>query len=215
VSETARSGKRSANRQAIEADILKTAEEVFARYGFHGATTAMIAEAAGLPKSNLHYYFNTKEILYLKVLENILELWLGAADELDTSMEPAAALEHYIRSKLDYSRDRPHASKVWANEIINGAPFIDRQLRARLRPWVASKSTVLRRWVQEGRIDPISPEHLLFLIWSATQHYADFERQIAIVLDKDKLTPADFSRAADQVVQIVLKGIGLRPSQGL
>lgn len=210
MSETARSGKRSANRQAIEADILKTAEEIFARYGFHGATTAMIAEAAGLPKSNLHYYFNTKEILYLKVLENILELWLGAADELDTSMEPAAALEHYIRSKLDYSRDRPHASKVWANEIINGAPFIDAQLRARLRPWVASKAAVLRRWADEGRIDPISPEHLLFLIWSATQHYADFERQIAIVLDKDKLTPADFTLAADQVVQMVLKGIGLR-----
>lgn len=210
MSETARSGKRSANRQAIEADILKTAEEIFARYGFHGATTAMIAEAAGLPKSNLHYYFNTKEILYLKVLENILELWLGAADELDTSMEPAAALEHYIRSKLDYSRDRPHASKVWANEIINGVPFIETQLRARLRPWVASKAIVLRRWADEGRIDPISPEHLLFLIWSATQHYADFERQIAIVLDKDKLAPADFNQAADQVVQIVLKGIGLR-----
>jgi len=193
-----------------EARILEAAEQVFADYGFHGATTAMIAGRAGIPKPNLHYYFNTKEDLYVTVLENILGLWLGAADVLNGELPPDRAIEAYIREKMAYSRTRPLASKVFANEIINGAPQLMPVLRGPLRATVERKSQVIRRWIAAGLIDPIEPEHLFFTIWATTQTYADFGAQTAAVLGKPALDDADFEAAADFVCQVILKGIGAR-----
>ncbi len=201
--------RRGRARMYDERTILAAAEEVFATYGFRGATTAMIAERAGVPKSNLHYYFSTKEALYLRVLEDILEAWLSAATAFDSAAEPRTALEDYIRAKMDYSRLRPHASKVWANEILNGAPHIRSHLETRLADWVADKSAAIERWVASGALPPVDPRHLLFLIWAATQHYADFEAQVRVLLGKDRLEPQDYRAAADFLTKIVLDGLRL------
>lgn len=194
-------------RQRNERGILAVAEEVFATYGFHGATTARIAERAGIPKANLHYYFPTKEALYLRVLDDILEDWLGAASSFSSEAPPREALAGYIRAKMEHSRLRPHASKVWANEIINGAPHIRERLETRLNAWVDEKSATIEAWAAAGQIAPVDPRHLLFAIWSATQHYADFGAQVAIVLRKPELGPADFDTAAEFLVELVLRGL--------
>ena len=202
--EPGRIGKRNRAR------ILQAAEALFAERGFSGATMAAIAARAGLPKANLHYYFGTKQALYRAVLDAIMALWLEAFGEITAESDPAEALAGYIRAKIAYSRDRPLASRIFAGEIIRGAPVVEDFLASELRHWVEQKSDVLRRWAEAGRIDPIEPAHLFFLIWAATQTYADFAAQIGAVLGRSPLTDQDFETATQTVTRIVLKGCGIR-----
>ncbi len=196
-------------RRRNRARILAAAEELFAKRGYAGATTAAIAAQAGLPKANLHYYFGTKQALYRAVIDGIMDLWLKAFGEITEESDPAEALAGYIRAKIAYSRDRPLASRIFAGEIIRGAPVVEDFLASELRHWVEQKSEVLRRWAEAGRIDPIEPAHLFFLIWAATQTYADFATQISAVLGRAPLTDQDFEVATETVTRIVLKGCGI------
>lgn len=196
-------------RRANEALLLDAAEAVFAEMGFAGASTAAIAARAGLPKANLHYYFGTKEAIYRAVLDRILKLWLAAFDPSAAGDDPAEVLEAYIRAKIAHSRAHPLASRVFAGEMLRGAPVIRGFLSSELRPWVERQAAVMRRWIAEGRMDPVDPLHLLFMIWAATQTYADFDVQIRVVTGRHRQTRADFETAADQIVRVVLKGCGL------
>jgi TetR/AcrR family transcriptional regulator len=209
---TSSKGIRQISRASIEARILAAAESVFAETGFSGATTSEIAKRAGVPKANLHYYFKTKTELYRQVLQAILDLWLGTGDQIKPDSDPAEALSHYIAAKIDLARERPLASRVFANEIIHGAPQIGDFLQGELRDWVDRKSVVIDGWIAAGKMKRVDPQHLFFMIWANTQTYADFAVQIAAVLDKDSLTPEDFSAATRQVTDIVLGGCGLKQS---
>ncbi len=195
--------RRSRIRERNEETILKAAEIVFAQRGFGAATTAEIAKASDIPKANLHYYFNTKEDLYTRVLENILETWLNAAEDFDENHEPAEALETYIRTKVELSRTRPHASKIFAKEIISGAPFLYDHLSKDINPWIAQKTKIFQGWVDAGKVAPVDVRHLFFLIWSMTQTYADFSTQMGIVLQKEKLEKSDFETAGDMIIKMV------------
>ena len=196
-------------RQANESLILEAAERVFAGAGFSGATMAAIAEASGLPKANLHYYFVNKQDLYLAVLARTLRDWMAPTHVNTTEADPATALGDYIRDKMRLSQQRPHASKVFANELLHGAPVLQTLLETELRDLVLAKAAVLDGWVAQGRMAPVNTVHLFFTIWSATQTYADFEVQIASVLGRSALTPKDYAQATEHVVSLILRGCGL------
>jgi TetR/AcrR family transcriptional regulator len=197
-------------RLANEARILKAAEEVFATAGFAGARTAAIAQRAGVPKANLHYYFGTKEALYRRLLETILEVWLGMGDSIRPEADPAQAFAAYIAAKVEHSRRRPYASKVFANELLHGAPQLRAYFRHALRRWVAAKAKVIEGWVAAGRMAPIETRHLFFVIWAMTQTYADFDVQVAAVLGRKRLAARDYQAATALITRLVLRGAGLQ-----
>jgi TetR/AcrR family transcriptional regulator len=198
--------RRGRKRKDNEARILKAAEEVFATAGFSGARTAAIARRAGVPKANLHYYFGTKEALYRRVLENILEVWLQMGDSIRAEAEPAAALAAYVAAKVEHSRRRPFASKVFANELLHGAPQIRGYLRHELKRWVEAKTAVIDGWVAAGRLAQVPAKHLFFLIWAMTQTYADFDVQVAAVLGRARVAPGDYQDATALITRLILKG---------
>jgi len=190
--------------------ILAAAEEVFATQGYRGATTAAIAKKAGLPKANVHYYFGTKEALYAAVLDDILGLWLGELDRITEQSDPATALADYIRAKIRHSRERPLASKVYANEMIRGARHTGDFLKNELRNLVKEKAAVLQAWADAGKIEAVDPVHLFSIIWAATQHYADFDVQVGALLGRRQLAAKDYDEAAEMIVRMVLRSCGLR-----
>ncbi|WP_210542874.1 TetR/AcrR family transcriptional regulator [Rhodoferax sp. PAMC 29310] len=196
-------------RQANEILILTAAERVFAGAGFGGATMAAIAEASGLPKANLHYYFGSKQDLYRAVLARTLEDWLLPLHAITPKADPAQAIEQYIRAKMDLSAKRPHASKVFANELLHGAPVVKTLLMTELRDMVKAKAAVIDGWVASGRMAHVDATHLLFSIWAATQTYADFDVQVSAVLGVESLQEAHYARATDHVVALMLRGCGL------
>lgn len=201
-------------RQANAALILAAAERVFAGAGFGGATMAAIAEAAGLPKANLHYYFGSKKELYRAVLDRTLQSWLAPAHGIEPGADPATALAAYIADKMRQGRERPHASRVFANELLHGGGEIHDLLSTTLHQLVQEKAAVIDHWVAQGRMAPVDSTHLFFTLWSATQTYADFEVQVCAVLGRTELTDADHRRATRHVVNLILRGCGLTPPEG-
>lgn len=166
------------NRQTI----LEAALEVFSQYGFRGATLDQIAEVAGLSKPNLLYYFPSKEAIHVTLLSGLMDSWLAPLRELDPGGDPVAEIMGYVHRKLDLSRDYPRESRLFANEILQGAPRMMGALTGELKTLVDEKAAVLGRWAAEGRIADLPPHHLIFSIWALTQHYADFDVQVRAVL---------------------------------
>jgi TetR/AcrR family transcriptional regulator len=196
-------------RQANERLILAAAESIFARAGFSGATMAAIAQASGLPKANLHYYFGSKEALYRTVLARILNDWLVPTHGITMDADPRTALEQYIRAKMALSAQRPDGSKVFANELLHGAPVVKELLATELRKLVQGKAAVVQAWVDTGRMAPVDGTHLFFTIWAATQTYADFDVQVTAVLGRKNLSTKEHARATEHVVSLILRGCGL------
>lgn len=164
------------------AAILEAGLTVFSEAGFRGATLDRIAAEAGLSKPNLLYYFPSKEAIYEALLHGLLETWLDPLRALDPKGEPVAEILAYVSRKLEMARDFPRESRLFANEILSGAPQMLPVLQGELRELVDDTAVVLDRWVEEGRLAPVDPRHLLFSIWAQTQHYADFDTQVQAVL---------------------------------
>ncbi len=180
MSPTARPRSRiqQRNRQLI----LDAALEVFSLHGFRGATLDQIAEVAGLSKPNLLYYFPSKEAVHRALLTALLDTWLDPLKAMDPGGEPVAEVLAYVRRKLDLARDFPRESRLFAGEIIQGAPRLREVIEGDLRRLVDEKAAVLSGWMEAGRIARVDPVHLIFSIWALTQHYADFDAQVRMVL---------------------------------
>ena len=194
-------------REGNERAILAAAESAFAEHGFGGATMAEIAARAGVPKPNVHYYFPTKAKLYRAVIEQVLTAWLDAAHSFDTSDDPAEALTAYIEAKMDLSREMPLSSRIWASEIMRGAPVIQDFLDTTLTQWVRSREAVVRKWIAAGKLKPIEPKVLFYMIWATTQHYANAAHEIATLEKGRPLDDDAFERAKRQVVMTILGGV--------
>ncbi len=196
-------------RRANEALILEAAEKIFAVNGYKGAATADIAREAGIPKANLYYYFKTKSNLYREVLRQFLDDWMAAASTFDIYHEPEEALRTYVTAKMEYSRQRPFGSRVWAREIMSDAAVLDDFLSTILKTWLNERVRTIRRWAREEKIKPVDPHALMYMIWAITQHYADFERQIIILNGGKELSGRRYRQRTDEVVKLVLGSVGL------
>ncbi len=204
--------RQPAGRADLEDSILKAAEAEFAEKGFEGSTTSAIAARAGLPKANLHYYVATKEALYRRVVEGVLAAWLDAARSFDESASAEAALKRYIEGKMDLARERPLGSRIFAREVMRGAPVIQDFLDTTLTGWVRQRGAAVERWIADGQIRPLDPKILFFMIWATTQHYADFAHQIAALNGGEGLDDAAFAAAKRQVVETLLRGVVVTPT---
>jgi TetR/AcrR family transcriptional regulator len=199
--------KRTRIQQENERKILDAGLEVFSTYGFRGATVDQIAFLAGMTKPNLLYYFRRKEDIYLAVLNRTLNMWLTPLEALDADGDPATEITAYIDRKIEMARDNPKASRLFAMEIMQGAPVLWEVLAGRLKRLVDEKATVIDRWIAEGRLAPLNPYHLIFMIWATTQHYADFETQIRAILSGRADDPAHFDMARQTLEQVFLNGV--------
>ncbi|MGI9395989.1 MAG: TetR family transcriptional regulator C-terminal domain-containing protein, partial [Paracoccaceae bacterium] len=173
----------------------------------------MIADQAGLPKANLHYYFDSKEKLYRCVVEKIFEIWLQAASSFENSDEPKEALKLYIYEKMQISRRHPYGSKVWANEVMQGAPIIQDFLETQLRSWTDGRIESIQAWIAAGKIRPVEPRWVMYMIWATTQHYADFGHQIETLNADAPLSEAQWQAASETVFEVIWNG--LAPKQSL
>lgn len=162
--------------------ILDAALEVFSSQGFRGATLDQIAEAAGLSKPNLLYYFPSKETIHRELIDGLMDVWLDPLRAMNAGGEPLDEILSYVRRKLELSRDFPRESRLFANEILQGAPRVGEILSGELKTLVDEKAAVIAAWAAGGKIADVPPHHLLFSIWSLTQHYADFDVQVRAVL---------------------------------
>ncbi|HED1421878.1 TPA: HTH-type transcriptional regulator RutR [Kluyvera georgiana] len=205
-----KSGKRSQAVSAKKQAILTAALNTFSQYGIHGTRLDQVAELAGVSKTNLLYYFPSKEALYVAVMQQILDIWLAPLRAFREDLAPLVAISEYIRLKLEVSRDYPQASKLFCLEMLQGAPLVMDELTGDLKTLVADKSAIIAAWVKSGKLAPIDPHHLIFMIWATTQHYADFATQVEAVTGKTLRDEAFFQQTVENVQRIIIDGIRVR-----
>lgn len=203
-------GIREAKRKENEKRVLDAAAQVFAQRGFDGSTISQIATLAEMPTATVHYYFATKEILYRRVLYDIQDIWAEPLALFTTDAVPAETMRSYIRAKITLARDYPIQSRVFANELLHGAPYLEGYLRINYNDKIQHVWDVFEIWMSRGLIDRVEPKALMLTIWAATQAYADFEVQVRAMLRKDKLENTDYETAIEQLARIVIKGTGAR-----
>lgn len=205
-----KTGKRSQAVSAKKDAILTAALKTFSQYGIHGSRLEQVAELAGVSKTNLLYYYPSKEALYIAVMRNILDIWLAPLKAFREDFAPLVAIREYIRLKLEVSRDYPEASRLFCLEMLQGAPLLMNELTGSLKALVEEKSAIIARWVDNGKLAPVDPHHLIFMIWAATQHYADFATQVEAVTGQTLRDEAFFRQTVDNVQRIIIEGIRVR-----
>lgn len=203
-----KSAQAGAIRQRNQNLILSAAAQEFAKHGFKGTSLQAIADRVNLPKANILYYFKSKTGLYKALLNEIMEMWNQSFSDQNGSLEPKDVIGNYIREKMRYSRSHPMESKIFAMEIIQGAPVVADILEQPMVNWSKEKSGVIQQWISEGKLRPIEPLYLLFMIWGTTQFYADFDTEISLLKGR-KLTEQEFLEAEQFTVETVLRGLGL------
>lgn len=181
-------------QRANEQKILEAALDVFSRNGFRGSTIDQISEAAGMSKPNLLYYFKSKQAIHETLLARLLESWLDPMKELDPEGDPLEEILNYVRRKIEMTRDFPRESRLFANEIIQGAPRIKPILEGEINALLETKAKIMTKWMDEGKIKQVDPKHLIFSIWATTQHYADFDVQVRLVLGENIDNPDQFEK---------------------
>lgn len=181
MSDTEAPKRPSRIQQRNRSLILDAALEVFSSHGFRGATLDQIAQKAGLSKPNILYYFDGKEDIHVTLLNQLMDTWLDPMRQIDPAGEPLEELLRYVRRKLEMSHEFPRESRLFANEIIQGAPRMAPHLETGLKPLVDEKAAVIQGWIDAGKLAPIDPRHLIFSIWATTQHYADFDVQVRVL----------------------------------
>ena len=96
---------------------------------------------------------------------------------------------------------------MFTREVIVGAPRYATVIEQRVAPILREDLKTLEKWAREGRIARIDFTHLMFLIWSATQAYADLAPQFAMLLHKPKLDAKDFAAAEKVLTRLVMAGL--------
>ena len=211
IPRAAKTLRRTRIQEEKEEQILEAALDVFSARGFRGSTIDQIAEVAGMSKPNLLYYFRTKEAMHRALIDRVLYTWLEPLRAFDAEGNPEEEIRSYIRRKLEMARDFPRESRLFANEVLQGAPHIEDELKGPLKQLVDEKAEVIRAWAKSGKIVECDPYHLIFSIWSTTQHYADFDVQVRAVLGQEHAGDGRFEDAARFLEQLFIGG--LRPDR--
>jgi len=196
-------------RQDNLEQIIVAAENIFAERGYKGTTVEAIAEAVGLPKANVLYYFKTKEGLYKGVISRLLTIWMANMNQMTADMHPKEALRNYILIKMRQSRENPNASRIFAADILHGAHYLRAPLEGELKEQFNRTCDVFRSWIDKKWMNSVNPEHFMFMLWSTTQAYADHGLQISILMNKDKLDDDDFEQGIKFLTEMILKGCGV------
>jgi TetR/AcrR family transcriptional regulator len=208
---TSENNKSGSIRTRNSLQILDAAQAEFVLHGFKGTSMQSIADRAELPKANIHYYFKNKANLYQAVLEEIMFAWNVVLEDMNEESDPADVLSKFIHTKMQLSYSNPNGSKIFAMEIIQGAPHLIEHIRTDMRTWFKEKAQVIQSWIDQGKMRDVNPMHLIFMIWSTTQHYADFNTQILEVMNRREYDDDEIASITEFLTGMILRGLEINP----
>lgn len=122
---------------------------------------------------------------------SLVDLWIEPLRMIDADGDPLDEVRGYVARKVQMSKEKPRESRLFANEILQGAPRIKDHLKGDLSDEFRGVCKTFEQWMEQGKIARLDPEHLVYSIWATTQHYADFQAQIDILSGEGKIDSAD------------------------
>ncbi|MFQ5458495.1 MAG: TetR/AcrR family transcriptional regulator [Myxococcota bacterium] len=154
-------------------EILRVAEDIFANKGYVPTTTREIAEAAGVTKGLLFYHFQTKQQLYLTVVESVMESMSQLAIPV-VEIEGPERLAH-VRGFLDgwteFQAEHPNALKLITRELMDEGKFYQRITDNYIKPLVEFGIDFIQAGIAEGVFNDIDPFHLVQILGAPNAMY--------------------------------------------
>ena len=188
----------------VRRSILDAASKAFAEKGYAATRIATIAELAGLPKSNVHYYFKSKENIYAKVLEDIAPAYLSACmPALEDDETPIEALTRTLNDMIRLFERQPFASKVFMAELREGARRLPGEFFSRWTAQTQKSLAGIRQWVDRGLLAPMDPEHALLTIWAMAQSCVSRGWQLPGLRGE----AMDYDAAVRNAARLMLRGL--------
>jgi len=193
--------------------ILEAAGEIFADFGFRGATVRKICERAEVNVAAINYYFGGKEKLYSEVLRHWHDfaikkypLFLGVGEDAPAEER----LRGFVRSFLFRLLDRGKPAwfgKLMMREMTEPTRAFERLVKEIVRP----RDRVLASIVEKMIGTPVSEEEIrrccASIIGQCLYYY--HARSIIARLYRQDVTKSDeIERIAEHIMQFSLKGLG-------
>lgn len=200
-----------------ERKIFDAALEVFARKGRDGARMQEIADAAGINRALLHYYFRSKQQLYETVFEHGFRQFVGSFAQV-LAAEPSFedALRTFVHGYIDYVHDHQQMARLMVNECISEGSLLGEYLaRAFERPGGSPGKVMeerIRAAVAAGEIRDVDPKHTLLTILSACLFFFVALPTVRYILPQANDDFDGFLEARKTHVVDLLLG-GLRPRE--
>ena len=199
-------GDLARKRGELRDHIRAAAIAEFAEHGLRGASTQGIADRAGISKTKLHYYIDSKEELYAEALTHITGIWADLFEGIALDKGPEAFLSDYIARKVRFSLTHPAEVRMFTGEVMRGAPMLH-------AVWAGSREATLRAsrligaWADQGLIRRVDPLLLQFHIWAMTEAYAVMASEARFMSGLGPDDPLDEAHIVAEITALVLNGL--------
>lgn len=187
--------------------IINTARKIFLVQGRLHATTEDIGKEAGLPRTSVHYYFRTRDLLFRKVLTEALdELTEKLNSIVDSSLPFDKKIDQYVETWLSYSHKYPHLDTFVVTELINQEYVPDKKMSARVNDFLKQ----VQKAMDDGILIKMQPQHFMLNLFSLLRYpsiAAPLYKQLLGVSDKQ------YQKLLSERKAVVLKSLLKRPSK--
>jgi AcrR family transcriptional regulator len=190
----------------IRGALINAAIGEFAAHGFEGASTRRIAEAADAHQSQIKYHFDTKDDLWKRCIELLLdEVDTAIFERFDeTSTDARAGLEATIRGLVHFAARRPELNRIMMHEATSSSDRLAWLVDTRLRAQHVSLTAAWRELVADGEVPPIDGDLLYHtVVGAASLLYANAPE--AQLFGIDPADPDLIDRHADTLVNLFLR----------
>lgn len=145
--------KRPSQSIEIRDRVLDEATRLFAARGYGGTSLQAIADAVGVRKQSLLYYFSTKEELRGAVLQQVLTHWNDVLPQLLLAATSShRQFDGVLEEMVGFFSDDPDRARLLLREILD-RPRETRMLMERLvQPWARVTCDYIRKGQERGRL---------------------------------------------------------------
>jgi TetR/AcrR family transcriptional regulator len=194
--------------EASQAKILEAAREEFVTHGLSGARVDLIAKRAGVNKNLIYHYFQSKEDLYLRILEGIYSDMREHQRDLEVrDLPPIEGMRALVAHTFDHFVATPELIRLMSIENIHYAHYLKQSkvVKSLYIPLLQTLKTLLARGQQEGsfraNVDPVD----LYLSISALAYFHLSNRYTLSWIFNQKLdSPKRLAERREHVVEMVL-----------
>lgn len=143
--------------------LLDAAHVVFLRHGTAGARTQDIADAAGVNKALLHYYFGTKQALADAVFAREAQAFFPRIARImgDDAMPIETKVHAFVREQIDFHTGRPYLAPYLAAELHADPTRLAAVLKRSGPPPIEVLDRQLAAAARRGEIRPITARHFM------------------------------------------------------
>jgi TetR/AcrR family transcriptional regulator len=206
-SSSIRVGRQARSVQTKQA-ILRAAERMFAESGMAGARTDAIAEAAGVNKALLYYYFKSKQQLYEAVIEEHFREFNEQA--LHTLRSPGSArkiLLRYVSVHFDFICEHRRHALLHQQMVMNGGKSLQKIVRDYFLPRGMALDELLERGMRAGEFRRADRRHAAVSIVALIVFYFSAAQVMQLLGYSDVFSDATLRKRKREVLDFVRHGL--------